>query len=142
MSGEQGPIGIIGLGAMGAALAQSLLNNGMEVHVWNRTAEKSVALVQKGAVQASRPADVCAASSMIIVCLSDYSAWADILEASAMREAIKAVRTATDATSAREALNKAFSILDRSTAKGVIKKNTAANRKASLARHVRSLESA
>ena len=89
MSGEQGPIGIIGLGAMGAALAQSLLNNGMEVHVWNRTAEKSVALVQKGAVQASQPADVCAASSMIIVCLSDYSAWADILEASAMREAIK-----------------------------------------------------
>ena len=59
-----------------------------------------------------------------------------------MREAIKAVRNASDATAAREALNTAFSILDRSTAKGVIKKNTAANRKASLAKHVRSLENA
>ena len=60
----------------------------------------------------------------------------------AMREAVKAVRTATDATVAREALTKAFSILDRSSAKGVIKKNTASNRKASLAMHVRKLENA
>ena len=60
----------------------------------------------------------------------------------ARREAVKAVRTATDATVARELLVKAFSILDRSTAQGVIKKNTAANRKSSLALHVRRLENA
>ena len=60
----------------------------------------------------------------------------------AMREAIKTVRTATDATEARTALNKAYSILDRSAAKGIIKKNTAANRKSSLLAAVRRLENA
>lgn len=60
----------------------------------------------------------------------------------AMREAIKTVRTATDATEARTALNKAYSILDRSAAKGIIKKNTAANRKSSLLATVRRLENA
>lgn len=57
----------------------------------------------------------------------------------AMREAIKAVRTATSADVAREALTKAFSVLDRATARGVIKKNTAANNKSRLALHVRKL---
>ena len=60
----------------------------------------------------------------------------------AMREAIKTVRTATDATEARTALNKAYSILDRSAAKGIIKKNTAANRKSSLLAAVRRLDNA
>ncbi|MCO6467075.1 MAG: 30S ribosomal protein S20 [Bradyrhizobiaceae bacterium] len=57
-----------------------------------------------------------------------------------MREAVKAVRLSTDLGVAREALRKAFSILDRATARGVIKKNSAANRKSSLAKHVQKLE--
>lgn len=57
-----------------------------------------------------------------------------------MREAIKAVRLATSAEAARTALNKAFSVLDRVTAHGVLHKNAAANRKSSLAAHVRNLE--
>jgi small subunit ribosomal protein S20 len=56
-----------------------------------------------------------------------------------LREAIKAVRTATTPDVAKEALNKAFSVLDRTAAKGIIKKNAAANRKSSLAAHVRKL---
>ena len=59
-----------------------------------------------------------------------------------MREAIKAVRAATDVTVAREALNKVFSILDRNVARGVIKKNNAANRKSKLAKVVAKLENA
>ena len=59
-----------------------------------------------------------------------------------MRELVKEVRTATDAVEARTALNKAFSVLDRSAAKGIIKKNTAANRKSSLLKTVRQLETA
>lgn len=58
----------------------------------------------------------------------------------AMREAIKAVRTATTADIARAALNKAFSILDRVAAKGIIKKNNAANRKSSLSKVLAKLE--
>lgn len=57
-----------------------------------------------------------------------------------MREAVKAVRLATDAGIARELLHKAYSILDRVTARGIIHKNAAANRKSSLAAHVRKLE--
>ena len=56
-----------------------------------------------------------------------------------LREAIKAVRTATSPDTAKELLNKAFSILDRTAAKGIIKKNAAANRKSSLAAHGRKL---
>ncbi len=59
-----------------------------------------------------------------------------------MRKAVKAVRLATDFTVAQGALKSAFSILDRATARGVIKKNTAANRKSSLAHHVKKLEAA
>ena len=56
-----------------------------------------------------------------------------------LREAIKAVRTATTTDAAQEALKKAYSLLDRNVAKGIIKKNTAANRKSSLVAHMRSL---
>jgi small subunit ribosomal protein S20 len=58
-----------------------------------------------------------------------------------LREAIKAVRTATSPETARELLNKAYSIIDRVSARGVIHKNNAANRKSSLAAHVAKLES-
>jgi small subunit ribosomal protein S20 len=58
----------------------------------------------------------------------------------AMREAVKAVRMNTDASAAPALLSKAFSILDRCAAHGVIKKNTASNRKSSLAMVVRKLE--
>jgi len=58
----------------------------------------------------------------------------------AMREAVKAVRTATTSAVATDALKKAFSILDRVAAKGIIKKNNAANHKSSLAKHVAKLE--
>jgi small subunit ribosomal protein S20 len=57
-----------------------------------------------------------------------------------MREAIKAVRTATTVSAAQEALKAAFSILDRVAARGVIKKNNAANKKSRLAKAVKKLE--
>ncbi|MBI2794053.1 MAG: 30S ribosomal protein S20 [Ignavibacteria bacterium] len=59
----------------------------------------------------------------------------------AIREVIKTVRTATSAEAAKELLNKAFSILDRAASRGVIKKNNAANKKSSLAKHVAKLTS-
>lgn len=57
-----------------------------------------------------------------------------------LREAVKAVRTATTLDAARTALNKAFSVLDRVTAHGVLHKNAAANRKSSLSAFVRKME--
>jgi len=57
-----------------------------------------------------------------------------------LREVIKAVRTATTLEVAQEALRKAFSILDRTAARGIIKKNNAANKKSRLTMAVRKLE--
>lgn len=56
-----------------------------------------------------------------------------------VKEAIKAVRSAQSLETAKEALNKAASVLDRVAARGVLHKNTVANRKSSLARFVNRL---
>lgn len=42
-------IGVIGLGLMGAAITERLLEHGYHVTVWNRTREKAVPLIAKGA---------------------------------------------------------------------------------------------
>ena len=59
-----------------------------------------------------------------------------------VKEAVKAVRSAQTADVAKEALTKAMSILDKVAARGVLHKNTAANRKSSLARFVNRLTAA
>lgn len=56
-----------------------------------------------------------------------------------VKDAVKAVRAAQTLDAAKEALNKATSILDRVAARGVMHKNTVANRKSSLARFVNRL---
>jgi len=52
-------IGVIGLGLMGAALAERLLKHGYHVVVWNRTREKSQALVARGAEWSDNPLTAC-----------------------------------------------------------------------------------
>jgi len=51
---------------------------------------------------------------------------------SRMRSAVKAVRSATKRAEAETALKAAISILDRTAAKGVIKKETASRQKSRL----------
>lgn len=53
--------------------------------------------------------------------------------------ATKKVRSSTEPGAAQEALNKAFSILDKSVKCGLIHKNKAANHKAKLSRIVNKL---
>lgn len=50
-------IGFIGLGAMGAGIAGSLLRAGHDLTVWNRSPEPVAALVAQGAQAARAPAD-------------------------------------------------------------------------------------
>ena len=59
-----------------------------------------------------------------------------------VKDAVKAVRTATDSADAAAKLIIATSILDKVTARGVMHKNTASNRKSSLARAVNRLKAA
>jgi 3-hydroxyisobutyrate dehydrogenase-like beta-hydroxyacid dehydrogenase len=52
-------IGLIGLGLMGTALAERLLDHGYRVAVWNRTREKAIPLIAKGAEWSENPLAVC-----------------------------------------------------------------------------------
>jgi 3-hydroxyisobutyrate dehydrogenase-like beta-hydroxyacid dehydrogenase len=65
---------VIGLGMMGATLAQLLLQRGYHVTVWNRTRQKAEPLVRDGAVAAASAAAAIHASDTIIVCVHDYAA--------------------------------------------------------------------
>jgi len=67
-------ISIIGLGAMGQALAVCFLRQGHIVTVWNRTPGKASSLVAEGAREAKSVAEAIAASDLSVMCLLDYAA--------------------------------------------------------------------
>lgn len=56
---DQEFIGLIGLGLMGTALAERLLQHGCRVAVWNRTREKAAPLVAQGAQWSDNPLATC-----------------------------------------------------------------------------------
>ncbi len=74
---------MIGLGAMGAAMAARLLDRGFKVWVWNRTAARCDALAAQGAVAASSPAEVAAAARTVLVSVADEQAVEGVLFGSA-----------------------------------------------------------
>jgi 3-hydroxyisobutyrate dehydrogenase-like beta-hydroxyacid dehydrogenase len=60
------PIGVIGLGLLGSALCERLLDAGRAVRCWNRTQEKAVPLLERGAVWSDNPLREC---DQVVVCL-------------------------------------------------------------------------
>lgn len=66
------PVTVIGLGSMGAALAEAYLRAGHPTTVWNRTAAKAAPLVAKGALLAETVEQAVAASPLVIACLTTY----------------------------------------------------------------------
>ena len=67
-------LGVVGMGRMGAAIANRLLGLGHEVTVWNRTAHKAQALAAAGARVASTPAELAGRAEFIISILSNAEA--------------------------------------------------------------------
>jgi len=67
-------IGVLGTGRMGSAMAERLLDSGHTLTVWNRSADKTAALVARGAVAAATPVEVVAASEIVLSVLTDASA--------------------------------------------------------------------
>lgn len=63
----------------------------------------------------------------------------NIAATSRMRSAVKAVRSATTKTAGEAALKTTASVLDRTAAKGVIKRETASRQKSRLAKFVAKL---
>ena len=82
-------IGFLGAGRMGTALVRTLLKNGHQVQVWNRTAEKAEALSAFGATAKPTPEEAIGRVDIAIVNLLDYAASDAQLRRPAVTEALK-----------------------------------------------------
>jgi 2-hydroxy-3-oxopropionate reductase len=65
------PVGFIGLGIMGAAMAKNLLKAGFKVSVHNRSRGKVDQLVAAGATDGGSPAGVARVSEIVLLCVPD-----------------------------------------------------------------------
>ncbi len=73
-------ISVIGLGAMGSALAQCLLAHGHAVTVWNRTPDKAAPLVAAGARQADTLEQAVLASPLVLTCIKTHGETRQLLD--------------------------------------------------------------
>jgi len=71
-------IGVVGLGMLGNAVALHLLDSGFEVTVYNRTKEKTVQVIEKGAKGATSPKEVAENSELVITIVKDAAAVKEI----------------------------------------------------------------
>lgn len=67
-------IGIAGTGRMGTAIGARLMDQGHDVHVWNRSPAKTNALTENGAKPAATPAELASRCEAVITILTDASA--------------------------------------------------------------------
>jgi 3-hydroxyisobutyrate dehydrogenase-like beta-hydroxyacid dehydrogenase len=70
-------IAYLGLGIMGSGMVSNLLQAKHSVTVWNRTSDRCIPLVEKGATQADTPAQAAANAEIVMYCLSHEQAIAD-----------------------------------------------------------------
>ncbi|NGN95762.1 NAD(P)-dependent oxidoreductase [Nocardioides sp. KC13] len=75
----RGDVAVIGLGAMGTALGQTLLSAGTRPVVWNRTPGRADGLVEAGARAATEVADAVSSAGLVLICVSDYDAVRSVL---------------------------------------------------------------
>src|SRR5574337_552319 len=73
------PIGFIGLGLLGQAMALRLLKQGLPLVVWNREPERCVPVAAAGAVVAVSPSEVAARCRTICLCVIDGHAVHDVV---------------------------------------------------------------
>lgn len=73
-------VAVLGTGIMGAGMARSLLREGLDVTVWNRSAEKAKPLADDGARVADTAADAVAGVDVVVTMLFDAESVADVME--------------------------------------------------------------
>jgi 3-hydroxyisobutyrate dehydrogenase-like beta-hydroxyacid dehydrogenase len=71
---------VLGLGAMGSALAAALIKGGFRTTVWNRAPGRSDPLATQGAKAAGTLVDAVRSSPVIIVCLLDHRSVHEVLD--------------------------------------------------------------
>ncbi|WP_166350153.1 NAD(P)-dependent oxidoreductase [Phytoactinopolyspora limicola] len=97
-------ITVLGLGAMGQALARTFLQGGHPTTVWNRTPGRATSLVAAGAIHAQQPQEAMASADLVIVCLLDHSSVHDVLDpiAAGLTGRVLVNLTSTTPTESRE----------------------------------------
>ncbi len=70
MNDKDTKTGFVGLGIMGEPMAMNLLHKGFDITVYNRTPSKAQQLLQAGARVAESPAEVAAASDVVVSCVT------------------------------------------------------------------------
>ncbi len=73
-------VAVLGTGIMGAGMTRSLLREGLEVVVWNRSTDKAKPLADDGARVAETAADAVAGADVVITMLFDTDAVAQTIE--------------------------------------------------------------
>lgn len=86
---ESRAVSVIGLGNMGATLAKTFVEHHLKVTVWNRTASKAAPLVAAGATLAKSPAAAIAASPLTVICTTDKSILASLLNSADVTKALR-----------------------------------------------------
>ncbi|CAL9416379.1 2-hydroxy-3-oxopropionate reductase [Streptomyces sp. enrichment culture] len=74
-----GPVAVLGLGSMGTGLAARLLDQGIQVRVWNRTPERAQPLAGMGAFTAAHPREAVEGTSAAVCTLADGEALGSVL---------------------------------------------------------------
>jgi 3-hydroxyisobutyrate dehydrogenase-like beta-hydroxyacid dehydrogenase len=79
MTPKPSPIGFIGLGLLGQAMALRVLQQGLPLVVWNREPERCAKVAAAGAVVAESPAEVAARCRTVCLCVIDGDAVQDVV---------------------------------------------------------------
>ncbi|MGA5505368.1 NAD(P)-dependent oxidoreductase [Streptomyces umbrinus] len=73
-------VSVLGLGAMGTALAGALVKAGYTTTCWNRSPGKADELVAQGAEEAATARDAVLAGRLVVVCLLDHASVHEVLD--------------------------------------------------------------
>ena len=89
----KGTISVLGLGAMGSAIAERLRDTGYVTTVWNRTATKAEPHVKAGSKAAATVAEAAESSDIILVVLLDHASVQEHLDPTAADSKAKSSST-------------------------------------------------
>lgn len=87
------PVGMVGLGLLGAALCERLLSAGFDVRVWNRSRDKAEPLIKLGARWSENPFAEC---DRVVVCLYTSAIVGEVIDA--MQSGLRAGQIVIDTT--------------------------------------------
>ncbi|MEV0123211.1 NAD(P)-binding domain-containing protein [Streptomyces sp. NPDC050703] len=77
---DHAQVSVLGLGAMGSALAGALVRAGYATTVWNRSPGKADDLLAQGASVAATAGDAVRAGELVIACLLDHASVHEVLD--------------------------------------------------------------